>query len=398
MQNESKELTIKLKNERITRKAIEKFKPVPFCQEYKPVANVASSATWLSNLFSFSTQWFGIWFLTFLFLQSKLPTWLAMFLSVTVGFSGALGIEALKRVLSGRFLKKLFWEGFSVSLGAVNAVVVVLSIGLSFFASLFIPNLVTEKPQLADVAALKSEYDQQITDKKNERDTYRENRLYLGKLRKEEAAQVVEYNKEIDAIIAAKAAASKAMATENNKTIANWVESNNDYGLVLGFAMAVFELIFWIAISWVWYYDYRVAIEAGHTPSSPTPPTYSKKREGLNKKDEIEDVEIIEGVEESEIVNKTGETGENGAAGGDYHTIYSYERMYEDDNKEVKRLKDLISKSYQRSFSSAKASTRRANRQKSKNLAEELAVSFGMEANFNHLDKRVLFSHLQEAG
>ncbi|WP_264791456.1 hypothetical protein [Aureispira anguillae] len=401
MANLAKSQHIDSKNQRDILKAQEAYEQVPYCQEYRGLKNIGDVLSVLASFCSWHTQAFGLGFLTFMWLSGFLNTAVAMYMGVALGVVGSSIIEALKRIISKLFFKNYFdsKKDTSLKLGASIVLVLAASIGLSFYASLYIPNMVVDAPKLADITRMEASFDKDITELQTERNTYRKNREYKGKLRSKDANTVLLFNEKIEALKKEKKAALKTAKASNKELVNNWVTENNDNGLSIGWFMVLLEILCIGGIAFHWHYKSIARLDGSPAPE-PTPPLNKQpKRKGFKStstKDLNNQQEVGEPAEQSHdnclTTNATEKT--------DSSTIVDLEAVEIFDNDtvdKIKRLKDAISKNYERSFTSKAEETRANNFRKAKERAVVLEDEYGIVSWFSSGSKKVHFSTLQTA-
>lgn len=404
MQNLAKNQRIELKNKRDIDQANAAFDDVPYCQEYRGLKRIGNAVSIIASAFSWNTQVFGIGFLAFLWLSSFLDTKVAFFIAGCLGVLGATVLEVSKRIISRLFFKSAYndKQDTSIKLGASITLVVALSIGLSFYASLYIPNMVVDAPPLAKLNEVKASFDLDIKELQSERDTYRENRLYLGKLRSEEAAVVLEFNNKIEALKADKKAAIKATKADNKQLVNAWVTENNDVGWSIGWFMIILEILCVGGIAFNWHYQSQTRLYGSPSPAPSIPPTKKQEREGLN-------TTSTENLNENRQEAETVSTGAEHAADNCLTKGLVFERkkriisltdidfVDNDDVDTVKRLKDAISKNFKRAFTSRAHETRETNYNKAMDRIVLLQEKYGIETHLDYESQKATFENLQTA-
>lgn len=411
MTNLAKSQTNDFKNQRDINKAHTAFNDVPYCEEYRGLKRMGNTISVIASAFSWNTQVFGIGFLAFLWLSSFLDTKVALFFGGVFGFVGASVLEFAKRIISRLFFKGFYNEqkDTSLKLGSSIVVVVALSIGLSFYASLYIPNMVVDAPPLANIEEIKASFDVDVKDLQVERDKFRKSREYMGKLRKEEAAIVLEFNNKIEQLKTEKKEAIKTVKAENKALVSAWVTENNDVGFSIGWFMVLLEIFCIGGIAFNWHYQSKIRFDASPSPITSTEPPTTRKEErkgfkttskdNLNKERQVISNEATEAehshdncqtiTTEKEADSPTGKTKVTDL---EYMEVVSNAAV-----DDIKRLKDAIGKNYKRSFTSANVDVRERNYDKAMNRCLSLQEKYGIECVFDVKTQKVSFKTLQAA-
>jgi hypothetical protein len=389
------------KNQRDINNAHLVFNEVPFCQEYRVLKKTGNLVSFVGSFCSWNTQAFGIGFLSFLWLSSFLNTSIAIYGGIAFGLIGATVLEVVKRIISRLFFKSYYNEEkeTSVRLGVSIVTIISLSIGLSFYASLYIPNMVVEAPILVESIEISAPFDTDISELQKERDKYRKNREYLGKLRTEEAAIVLDYNNQIKDLKTARNEALKVLKEGNTALVNDWVTQNNDAGVSIGWFMILLEILCIGGIAFNWYCESETRYDGAPNPNKPTSKT---NRQLSDRQVVVEESTVVE-----EPTEEAGHSADNcqtvdialGFTKAKKRKVVSLERMQVVDNNTVdhiKRLKDSLSKNYKRSFTSKSNATRIANYDKAMQRCIELQEDYGIESIFDKENQRVGFSNTVE--
>ncbi|WMX17464.1 hypothetical protein [Aureispira sp. CCB-E] len=410
MENLAKSQRIDSKNQRDINRAHAAFCEVPFCQEYRGLKRMGNMISIIASAFSWNTQVFGIGFLAFLWLSSFLDTKVAIFMAGALGVLGATVLEISKRIIARLFFKNYYNESqdTSIKLGSSIGLVVALSVGLSFYASLFIPNMVVEAPPLASINEIQTPFDADIKELQQERDKYRKNREYRGKLRSEEAAVVLEFNQKIQTLKNEKKAAVKMAKADNKQLVNTWVTENNDVGLSIGWFMILLELLCVGGIAFNWYCENQTRFDGSPAPE-PSTPLNKGKRKGLNttltKKETTTRQKSTEEPTEAEHAGDNSQTT-TPIAVIDLNVFKQKKRIISlddidfidnDDVDTIKRLKDAIAKNYKRSFTSKTQETKANNYNKAMERCVLLQEKYGIESHFDPENEKVTFKNLETA-
>lgn len=398
MTNNAKNNDLLAKIRREAQKGQEIYKERPYCEENRPLKNVAVLVYYTCSFFSWITQLYGLWYLSFLWLSSFLYTQVALWLAVALALIAATVVEVVKNIIVHRFFKSYFnsEKDVSIPLGFGMVGMFAISLGLSFYASLYIPNVITEAPTLTDVSKIEKEFDAHLEDLKNERNTFRENRLYLGKLASKDASVVHDYNKKIKVEKEAKQKALEAAQEKNNVLVSDWATANNSAGLKIGWFMVLLECLLIPAVAYYYYFYWLAYYE--NPPSGPVPSGHKKRTQHINLDDDDEDAgHIADNHDSGQTRDSTGLDLDSSTSSTGITDVEYVEVMDNDKVDLVKRVKDAISKNYQRSFTSSTPEARKANSEKLKERAEYLKKEFGIKCHFDDTNKKVLFSNTKTA-
>ncbi|WP_299368364.1 hypothetical protein [Winogradskyella sp.] len=192
----------------------ESFRHKTFAERFR-FANIAfKSLGYISQLASLVT---AFTMLNYLFAETNVIARLVLSVFIVVA------IELIKRssvedVMQGIFQYQ-YVEPFAGVLFAVTAAV---SIYISVEGAKLLPHLIIADPVLTAVVeksttAVDQQYNQRISDLKTERETYRKNRLWKGRLASKDAKKVQYYNNLIIDLEREKQEAINAVIDQNNK-------------------------------------------------------------------------------------------------------------------------------------------------------------------------------------
>jgi hypothetical protein len=184
-----------------------------------------------------------------------------------------LVIEIIKRIALDDVFKSAFqyreFEPFSF---VVSMVFVGISIGISYGGASFVADLMVSKPaaiepSLKSDLPIKNDYQAEIAEIAQERDTIRATRLYHGKLRSEDQRAIDAHNETIKSLQAEQREELQVLAQENEALaaeaaatmavlIAQATAECETLEQQLEYAVVVFEvlLLLCLSFSW-WYYD-----------------------------------------------------------------------------------------------------------------------------------------------
>ena len=158
-------------------------------------------------------------------------------------------------------------EPFPAILGLVTlaASIYIAVEGAKILPDLLVYDAVQVQPKQESPAAIHADYDGRIAALTTERDTYRGNRLWKGRLRSEDAAIIEQYNEDIKVVQSEKDAALAELKEENKlartKAFKVFEERSEqvkveraDLGRQLVIAAIGFELLFVISMCFSWWY------------------------------------------------------------------------------------------------------------------------------------------------
>lgn len=184
-----------------------------------------------------------------------------------------LVVEIIKRIALDDVLKSAFqYRDFEPFSFAVSMVFVGISIGISYGGAAYVADLMVTtptaiEPSLKSATSIKADYQEQITEQQQERDTLRATRLYYGKLRSEDQRSIDEHNKTIQNLKAQEREELQLLAEENKELtaeaeaatavlIAQAIDKRNELRQQLEYTVVGFELLLLLCLcfSW-WYYD-----------------------------------------------------------------------------------------------------------------------------------------------
>ena len=137
--------------------------------------------------------------------------------------------------------------------------------GAKILPSLFIADAVEEQAVLRNPATIEEDYAKRITDKENERNTYRESRLWQGRLARKDSKVIEQYNKDIEALQAQKDKALADLETYNeaakNSASTGFEDRKGeikkeraDLRETLVWAAVGFELLLLVSMVFSWWY------------------------------------------------------------------------------------------------------------------------------------------------
>ncbi len=252
-----------------------KFEPKPFEENYKAVFYIALVTSYCCNGFSILTaSTFTFSYLYSIFAKLPYPIWWAVLFSGIV----LILIEALQRIITPKLFKNSLQYGFKLSSLITVAIILSLS-GLSIFFSynggfdvvekLTQPPTYT-KPNLRDIEQIRTEYKSLIADADKDAKDYRDKKLYLGRLSDKHVKvyhQLLEkkaslQTKMIDKINLAENQNTKTLSdakTEHKEALASYQNSVTIKGGGLASFTIIAQLLFFISIFFMEFFDYKTA-------------------------------------------------------------------------------------------------------------------------------------------
>lgn len=267
-----------------------KFKHKRFSERFALANNAFLSLGVVAQLASMTTAFV---MLSYLFVST--PTLVRIVASITL----LVAIEVIKRLSTNDAMQGLFQykkvEPFAAVLGlATLTVSIYIAIeGAKILPSLLVDDAIQEQPKQVEPDAINEDYDGRIAALTLERDTYRENRLWRGRLRSEDAAIIEQYNEDIQVVQAQKDAALVELKTENkaarDQAFQVFQERSDavkveraDLGRQLVTAAIGFEVLFVLSMCFSWWYytecekERQDLQESLEQPTSTNPPPVVK--------------------------------------------------------------------------------------------------------------------------
>jgi hypothetical protein len=191
-----------------------------------------------------------------------------------------LMIEVIKRESTNDVMKGLFQykevERFPALLAliAVSASIYISIEGAKILPSFFIDNAIQESAVLKTPDAINNDFNSRIANIETERNNYRNNRLWRGRLKSEDAAIVEQHNEDIKALQAQKDEALKVL-NEYNEVAKNSVLASNQTAVEvvskeriklskqLVITAITFEVLFLLSLCFSWWYYTECEKEKG---------------------------------------------------------------------------------------------------------------------------------------
>lgn len=277
-------------NSKLADRLREKYRAKPFEEEYKPLYYVALIVSYLCNGFSILTASTYVFsYLLSIFLEIPSPNLLAG----AVTFLVLVLVEALQRFLSPKLFKNGLQYGFKLSLFSlllVIAAISTLSILASYNGGFDVVKVVSSPPiysapSLYDIEEAKQDFNKMIAEAGAGAETYKKTRLYLGRLSNvdgREYKKLLSVKTDLQNKKLAKISSLEAFNREKvEKAELKHLEELREYsssieskgGGLAGVAIAA-QLIFFLAIFFLEYYDYKTSTQYAiiETVSPPLPP------------------------------------------------------------------------------------------------------------------------------
>ena len=277
-------------NSKLADRLREKYRAKPFEEEYKPLYYVALIVSYLCNGFSILTASTYVFsYLLSIFLEIPSPALLAG----AVTFLVLVLVEALQRFLSPKLFKNGLQYGFKLSLFIlllVIAAISTLSILASYNGGFDVVKVVSSPPiysapSLYDIEEAKQDFNKMIAEAGAGAETYKKTRLYLGRLSNvdgREYKKLLSVKTDLQNKKLAKISSLEAFNREKvEKAELKHLEELREYsssieskgGGLAGVAIAA-QLIFFLAIFFLEYYDYKTSTQYAiiETVSPPLPP------------------------------------------------------------------------------------------------------------------------------
>ena len=286
--NQSNEFDARTKeflNSKLAQRLAKKYTEKSYEERYELIYHIANIVSFLCNGVSAITASSFVFAYIYSIVHS-LP-YPAILSLIFTGFI-LITVEILQRVLAPRFVQN--WLQYNAkSLVLVLLVLSTFSICLSYMGSPDFINIITkepiyEAPVLTDVATIKSDYREQINAAKSDAEDYRQTKAWKGRLSDDNAKvykelldkvallrdQMIEKVNDMDAT-------NQALVAESKDTyqaaLLEYQSQTEVKGAGLGIVAILSQLIFYLCIWYLEYFDFRVA-------SQYSIPIHSHKDEG----------------------------------------------------------------------------------------------------------------------
>lgn len=254
-----------------------KFKHKRFSERFS-MANMAFIGMGLIAQFASLTTAFTM--LSFLFVNINIIARVACSVALV------LMIEVIKRESTNDVMKGLFQykevERFPALLAliAVSASIYISIEGAKILPSFFIDNAIQESAVLKTPDAINNDFNSRIANIETERNNYRNNRLWRGRLKSEDAAIVEQHNEDIQALQAQKDEALKVLNQYNEAAKHSVLASNQTAVEVVSkeriklskqlvITAITFEVLFLLSLCFSWWYYTECEKEKGTSEVQP---------------------------------------------------------------------------------------------------------------------------------
>lgn len=277
-----KKLNLQIFNFRLEKTLDEKFKHKRFSERFA-MANTAFIG--MSVIAQFASLTTAFTMLSYLFVGINIIA------RVACSAALVLMIEAIKRESTNDVMKGAFQykevEKFPALLAliTVSASIYISVEGAKILPSFFITDAVEVSAIIKSPDAINADFGARIADKETERNQYRKNRLWKGRLSSKDSKVIKEYNEDIKVLQAQKDEALKALNEANQSAKAtisaayqSEVESvkteRQELGKQLVITAVTFEVLFIISLCFSWWYhtECRKEKEKGGTTEVLTQP------------------------------------------------------------------------------------------------------------------------------
>lgn len=232
----------------------EKFRLKPYFERNKTLRAVTVGASYFLNTFSVATGFFAV----FAFLQVIVPAFLAGGLALI----GLAGLEALKRLTIPGFFQR-FFQFRTVAVGslAVIALLVALSVVLSYKGAADAVLALTKAPELIDVEAVRAPYVDRIADLEAQKADLKKTSTYQGVYTSKGAKALEGYNNRLAALEAELSEKVATAEATNATTKADHITTTGVKAEYFALAALILDLLLILALAWSEYYDYRSLAE-----------------------------------------------------------------------------------------------------------------------------------------
>lgn len=253
-----------------------KYTPKTFEERFKSLRVLAIAVSYFANLFSiFSASTFVFSYLLAIFLELPQPHYLAGAATLFLLFA----IEALQRILTPDFFKDSLQFGFTSGLwrlaliGTLSAVSLLFSYKGGYDIVKVVKTAPTKSsPTLFDLGEIKTDYNNRIGSAKERAEQYKKKRLWGGRLSSQDSKK---YESLLDKVGGLEAERQSKIERYEGKNESLESKANLVYekdmrafnrevdlkGGSLAYFAIVAQLLFFLSVFFVEYYDYKVASE-----------------------------------------------------------------------------------------------------------------------------------------
>lgn len=259
-----------MSEQKLQQRLEQKYRPRPYSERWSKARLAALFISFAGNSFSFLTGAAALTFFAYLQFKHLAPVWLILMFSGILSVLLAGCLELLKRNSSANLFRIGFAENaWSISNGLGLLGFMAVSIGLSFWMSTQIPNLISPAPnlptaQLESIEAIDQRYQEAIKVKQDAIDEFKKKGTshwrYNGlenAITELEQAQIEERKAAIERNEQKQAALDKA----NAKRLEAHQNKNDNNASLLGYVTIASELFFLFSMVYVEWYDWKCLLE-----------------------------------------------------------------------------------------------------------------------------------------
>ena len=274
--------------EKIQSRLSEKYRVKPFALSYYPLNRLSYFVSILFNVFSICTATV----LLFTVLQPVTGFYGAILIGSIIPFI----LELVKRQILPRLIGVYFqFKKVSLVLLSVSAILVGLSIALSYEGGKTLPSITNAPPVLVDIDSIHSEHNSFVSTMQGRQDELKKI-TYRGKTTRTAQRSINGIQSQINSQTAIYTNALKDARTTNIKRESKHTRVNNNFAFYFSVIALLSDLGLLVCIAFLEYYDYRSAIElsgatANEKPSNDAP---SIVNENENNNDTPSDAKEVE--------------------------------------------------------------------------------------------------------
>ncbi len=392
--------------EKMVQKAAIIYEDVDYSQEWRLAYSLSVLLSWMANSYSFATQSFAIGWLVFLWVSSFVSLTVAAIVAIVSACILALSLELLKRLVAKVTFKRWFKKRAMLLPSLALLSFISLSVLLSFYASLHLPSKLASLPKMEDISSINSSFNLQIEEFQKERDTYRINRLYKNRLASKDAKVIKQYNDDIKLLRSQYSKTVEEAKASNQLALYSWEKENVGLGYILGYIALGLELLFLLSLAYQYRYIWDCYLENAPTPSDPQPTnSKTRKKEVLSNTEELAPKAAQrEGGNVNEnssnhcltILDSEKETGSDSKD----KLVINNKIIQIADNEtieEIRKIKDRLSKNWERAFTSKGLETRQRNLKQAQFWAKHLEVQYRIRVEFDSENRKVHFQTIKTA-
>lgn len=294
--NEFEERSEDFFESRLYKRLLEKYEPKPYEKRFGMVRKISLVSSYFCNVFSILTaSTFVFSFFFSVFLELPYP---AVWASVLTGFVLVL-IEALQRILAPMFVKNTLQFGFKSSYFTTLTAIFslsALSVYFSYNGGFDVVSTLTtppsyQAPELYDIEGVKVDYDKLISDAGKDAESYKQSKLWGGRLSDKHA---LVYQKLLDKKAGLKAELLSKVSeyeglnrqlladskTEHQKDLGDYESKVQSKGSGLAIFSVIVQAVFFLSIFYMEFFDYKTVTQYANPSQSdkrksPHPPSLS---------------------------------------------------------------------------------------------------------------------------